>query len=936
MITWSKVFSSSGSGIVSAGSCYNTTTVRVNSLEGIIDRKSVVPDKFKSILSQLKFFNLIKENKTDPTMTEGFYPWRNKLAAGEVDIKDLKSSMPALVPSVVWTSKQDKNCPLSPKRNLIQDSSNWDHTGLFCIELDLGKHGNNSDAEVIFQRAKKACASIDGFVCMWQSLNYGVKAIFTADRTDLHVDDASERHAAHEAIYLCLLNKLESANKSLNWDGSKDLARLQFLSTNRKFYENKEVDSDYSISDEEFEMFYKTVKPKKAIQSVDEKEQAELELGLNSFADWCEENGYGKDIIDTLRNGFTETDSYYLFDFCPCCSSHSTSRRTNKDLSVRRDPETDELIFHCFHTSCQSGISSRDSNQHVSSMREIYSHYTNSLLRDIKMTDAFGFTEAENTGFEDSGYTCMCNGFEFAMNDSGQPIDSFGDVVGEADVEKDIDYGGKLGSDDYEEEEEVEQEKLKKFRVDPLPDADGVITHVPKNKIEHIVPISSNMSLSQLQVYNQPLSGWKDQYKDPKTNKIVVAKTDANIIWFLSHCMQLKGVQDLMTKEEYLVNTRTGIIVQATKTDLSYVATVFESYAGWTSSERVTRAVDSLIKVSPSHPFLDGIDDWDGHDHIADLLRTIHTEEGWEPPIGKEEFLREVFEVWLCAAYFRCLNHAYLKNYAKHISNICPILVGAQGIFKNRWIRQLANVPRMLTEQSKISPSNKDDVALSLSCVVIHIDEVESNTLRSADLSEFKSYMTKAVIQFRQPYDRRSQSHLVQASFIGSTNQNEYLVDESGSRRFYTIPVESLDVGDEFVNINQVWAQAKSLVQSGRNLFVDKKIELSSVEMNINHSEEAIADSLCQHVVFTKDPLELNYRNIQELYGDCWTEHFGTSIDIMKITRRERNSFRLCLLRMANKKGHASDIRVNKKIGKKVLHMYPFKIVRKRDLGLEE
>jgi predicted P-loop ATPase len=65
------------------------------------------------------------------------------------------------------------------------------------------------------------------------------------------------------------------------------------------------------------------------------------------------------------------------------------------------------------------------------------------------------------------------------------------------------------------------------------------------------------------------------------------------------------------------------------------------------------------------------------------------------------------------------------------------------------------------------------------------------------------------------PYDRKNSIIPRRASFIGSTNQAEFLNDESGSVRWLCFAIESIDWSyKENINIDDVWAQAYHLFKT--------------------------------------------------------------------------------------------------------------------------
>jgi len=109
---------------------------------------------------------------------------------------------------------------------------------------------------------------------------------------------------------------------------------------------------------------------------------------------------------------------------------------------------------------------------------------------------------------------------------------------------------------------------------------------------------------------------------------------------------------------------------------------------------------------------------------------------------------------------------------------------------------------------------DKDSRILLTTNLLINLDEL--STLSKVEINSLKSLFSKDKINDRLPYDRKNSIIPRRASFIGSTNQAEFLNDESGSVRWLCFEIRSIDWSyKEKVNIDNVWAQAYTLYKSG-------------------------------------------------------------------------------------------------------------------------
>ena len=108
---------------------------------------------------------------------------------------------------------------------------------------------------------------------------------------------------------------------------------------------------------------------------------------------------------------------------------------------------------------------------------------------------------------------------------------------------------------------------------------------------------------------------------------------------------------------------------------------------------------------------------------------------------------------------------------------------------------------------------DKDSRILLTTNLLINLDEL--STLSKMEINSLKSLFSKDKINDRLPYDRKNSIIPRRASFIGTTNQAEFLNDESGSVRWLCFIIESIDWSyKEKVDINNVWAQAYHLFKT--------------------------------------------------------------------------------------------------------------------------
>ena len=218
-----------------------------------------------------------------------------------------------------------------------------------------------------------------------------------------------------------------------------------------------------------------------------------------------------------------------------------------------------------------------------------------------------------------------------------------------------------------------------------------------------------------------------------------------------------------------------------------------------------------LAKKRKYNPFLRALENvtWDNHDHIADLFATLTP----SPHVTEH-----------AAWYFEYLKRWLIGVCAKVVNpgdqNLVLTFKSKQGDGKSRWLKKLASVAPEIFGEDEVDPSNKDHTLRHINYIIWHIPEIDGS-MRKADASALKSYLTMSDIAAREAYARFDTVKNSCLSFVASVNGDEFLVDDSGSRRYLVMDLADVNP-DHNVNVLQVWAQAMALHKSGVRHWFDK------------------------------------------------------------------------------------------------------------------
>lgn len=238
------------------------------------------------------------------------------------------------------------------------------------------------------------------------------------------------------------------------------------------------------------------------------------------------------------------------------------------------------------------------------------------------------------------------------------------------------------------------------------------------------------------------------------------------------------------------------------------------------ADERRYNAVEVMLKSCA----------WDGADRIELLYEIMG--------ISGNAFSRLLVHKWLLQCVAMALNdeeHPYGADGVLTLS-------GAQGIGKTSLIRILGVLGRFSREGLSIDFRVKDTILRAISSWLGEFGEMEAMLRKSEET--LKAFLTNPVDNERSPYARESTKRPRRTSFVGTVNSTEFLRDPTGSRRFWTVPLERVDM-DRLLSLTQdwviqLWAQVyDEWLRKGAQCFRLTSAERAQLEArNRNHAEQ--------------------------------------------------------------------------------------------------
>lgn len=148
-------------------------------------------------------------------------------------------------------------------------------------------------------------------------------------------------------------------------------------------------------------------------------------------------------------------------------------------------------------------------------------------------------------------------------------------------------------------------------------------------------------------------------------------------------------------------------------------------------------------------------------------------------------------------------------------------LEGAQGARKSTALRVLGGD---WFSDTPIVIGDKDG-RMMVSCKWI-IEFAELSSLKGRGADAVKAFLSSPRDDFRPPYGRATETFDRRCVFVGTTNDDEYLSDSTGDRRYWCVPVSAIDIDALERDRDQLWAEAVHRYRTGERWWFDDDEQL--------------------------------------------------------------------------------------------------------------
>ena len=281
-------------------------------------------------------------------------------------------------------------------------------------------------------------------------------------------------------------------------------------------------------------------------------------------------------------------------------------------------------------------------------------------------------------------------------------------------------------------------------------------------------------------------------------------------------------------------------------------------------------------RISEYHPFtayFEQLPEWDGKDRVSALARRVSDNPVWVN--GFHRWMLGLSAQWM--QFHPDTNNANSANSINRANSVAPLLVSSrQGLGKSTFCRLL--MPDALkayyTESYDLSSPASAEAKLA-ACGLINLDEFDK--LSASKMPLLKNLMQASALNIRKAYKRSASALPRIASFIGTSNREDLLVDRTGSRRFLCVSLEHAIDCITPVEYEQLYAQLKAELLSGERSWFNKEEEQAIQQHNAlfyKHIPEEEVFRLCFRFATQEDhPQEVLTLSATQLFERMKSAH---------------------------------------------------------------
>lgn len=273
--------------------------------------------------------------------------------------------------------------------------------------------------------------------------------------------------------------------------------------------------------------------------------------------------------------------------------------------------------------------------------------------------------------------------------------------------------------------------------------------------------------------------------------------------------------------------------------DDSNLKSYIEKTYGLKSMNKIDEAFKMVVIRNKFNPVIDMLEyvyrnEWDGS--TGNIKKLLPEYLGVEDTEYTEEVMKIFMLGAICRVYYPGCKFDYM-----------PVLLGDQGIGKSTFARYLSMNNSWYNDNFNTVDGDKAAEKLR-GMWMVEMAELLA-TKRAKEVESIKAFLTSTADNYREPYARRTELRKRVCVFIGTTNNNQFLTDQTGNRRFLPLIArkdfckKSLfnDMDNVMKDFKNAWGEAMDLFYKANKkpeLVLPEHIQSYAEKMQSSHMEE--------------------------------------------------------------------------------------------------
>jgi primase-polymerase (primpol)-like protein len=291
------------------------------------------------------------------------------------------------------------------------------------------------------------------------------------------------------------------------------------------------------------------------------------------------------------------------------------------------------------------------------------------------------------------------------------------------------------------------------------------------------------------------------------------------------------------------------------------ISVLFKEHFGRVGKEMV---YDAIIKVCKENTYDSALDyvssiKWDGVNRLDTWLTSVYG-------VTDNVYHRAVASNWMKGHVKRIVEPGCKFDYVL-------VLEGKQGSRKSTSLAILGGDWHV---ETTMSTESKDFFMQFQGKTIIEFSEGE--TLSRTEVKRMKAIITMQSDKYRPPYERTSQDFPRRCVFAMTTNQTEYLKDETGNRRWLPVTVVKEEADTEWLKANrdQLFAEAYHRVIVEKETIYEFPKEETLAEQNARRVHDPNTDLIAEwYGIIPKETREAGI-TIHQVFRDALHNGFAS------------------------------------------------------------